>query len=72
MRGIPDRSDAMDADPVELRVLGSLLSRLPPEPVYFHAAGRASGWKAHSEERRSRRLLKLWKAFEDATPFWRG
>jgi inorganic triphosphatase YgiF len=61
-------NDAATAD----RVLGSLLSRLPPEPVYFHAAGRASGWKAHSAERRSRRLLKLWKAFEDATPFWRG
>jgi inorganic triphosphatase YgiF len=61
-------NDAATAD----RVLGSLLSRLPPEPVTFHAAGRASGWKAHAAERRARRLMKLWKAFEDATPFWRG
>jgi inorganic triphosphatase YgiF len=61
-------NDAATAD----RVLGALLSRLEPAPIYFHAAGLASGWKAHSAERRSRRLLKLWKAFEDATPFWRG
>jgi inorganic triphosphatase YgiF len=61
-------NDATTAD----RVLGALLSRLEPAPVYFHAAGLASGWKAHSAERRSRRLLKLWKAFEDATPFWRS
>ena len=61
-------NDAATAD----RVLGALLSRLEPSPVYFHAAGLASGWKAHSAERRSRRLLKLWKAFEEATPFWRS
>jgi inorganic triphosphatase YgiF len=61
-------NDAATAD----RVLGALLSRLEPAPVYFHAAGLASGWKAHSAERRSRRLMKLWKAFEDATPFWRA
>jgi CHAD domain-containing protein len=60
-------NDAATAD----RLLGALVSRLDPAPVYFHAAGLASGWQAHALERRIRRLAKLWKAFGDATPFWR-
>lgn len=63
-----DLNDAAIAD----RGLGTLLSRLEPAPVHFHAAGFASGWQAHAAERRGRRLLKLWKAFEVASPFWRS
>jgi CHAD domain-containing protein len=61
-------NDAATAD----RLLGALVSRLEPAPLYYHAAGFASGWQAHDAERRGRRLLKLWKAFEGATPFWRS